>query len=926
MGAGIFQSRGGVMARACATAAVLLAGAPTCLGEALDGTAHWAFQPLPGRAPVQAGEIDARIRASLAGQGLLPSPEAPRAALIRRAAFLVTGLPPSEGEIDAFEQDARPGAWERVVDRLLASPRHGERWAKAWLDASGYADSNGYFNADTDRPLAHRHRDYVIRSINRNKPFDRFVREQLAGDEISGWRPGGPVTPEVVELLEATHFLRNGQDGTGESDGNPDEVRVDRYHALESAVQGLGTSLLGLTVQCAKCHDHKFEPLTQREYYGLQAFLYPAFHVEKWTRPNDRVARAALPGEQEAWRAREAALDQELEAARAGLRAWAAAHRPAGRILFSDDFPPGRPLAGRWSATAPGDDAPGGTPPVRVDAEAAPGAWAGDGRLHLVEGGGPGDRWLCTTTAFDWRPARPGSWVQATFDLVDDRVSAQGTHAERIGFFIAAHDFDDSGKVSGGNLLVDGNPGGASAVDLDYPGADTGHPGRIGKDGYRPGRNYGVRVTRRDDGRLDLGHLVDGLLDGPGLVLSDADLPPGAFGFEYCCGRSFVVDHVVVEASAHDDPAWASADVVFQRELRGRVDEVERRARDVQGRRMPEPGRIAWTTDSGPEAPPVPLLRRGNPKTPGEPVPPLVPAFLGGGRAPEPRRTDATTGRRRALAEWLFEPGSRQAGLVARVAANRVWQQYLGSGLCPTPDNLGLSGARPTHPGLLDDLAAGLASGWDMRALHRAILLSATFRQASVPRDDGLRADPSNRLLWRFPMRRLDAECLRDGMLAAAGVLDGKASGPYVPTPRAPDGEVGPDESLPGGLARSLFLQARRTQVPTFLGLFDAPAMVFTCTRRPSTTMPLQSLAQLNSAFCVRRGLDMARTLEAACPDPARRLDAAFLRSHGRRPTAEEVAASQAFLAAQAPVRGDQGAWADLCQSLLASNGFLYLE
>ena len=164
--------------------------------------------------------------------------------------------------------DRIPGAYERFVDRLLDSPRHGERWAKHWLDAAGYADSNGYFSADSDRPLAFRYRDYVIRAFNRDMPFDQFVREQLAGDELAlagGWRPGKAASPRIIEMLEATHFLRNGQDGTGETDGNPDEVRVDRYYALESSMQILGSCFFGVTWQCAKCHDHKFEPVTQKD-------------------------------------------------------------------------------------------------------------------------------------------------------------------------------------------------------------------------------------------------------------------------------------------------------------------------------------------------------------------------------------------------------------------------------------------------------------------------------------------------------------------------------------------------------------------------------------------------------------------------------------------------------------------------------------
>jgi hypothetical protein len=774
--------------------------------------------------------------------------------------------------------------------------------------------------------LAFRYRDYVIRSFNANKRFDRFIAEQLAGDELSGWAPGQPVTPAIVELLEATHFLRNGQDGSGESDGNPDEVRVDRYYALESAVQIVGTTLWGMTVQCAKCHDHKFEPLTQREYYGLQAFLYPAFDIGRWTKPQERVVRAALPGEAEAWKAREAELDREQERVRGELNRWMAGHRPRGKPLFTDTFDAGQTLAGRWSATAPGDNAPGGKPAVQVDREEAPGAFARDGRLHLFEGGGGGDRWLCTTQSFDWRPAQPGAWIQVTFDLVADRLKETGTHAERVGYFIAAHDFDDSSAVSGGNILIDGNPGGASAVDLDYPGADTKHVGKVGGAAYRPGRNYGVRVSRRDDGKFDLEHLVDGMVDGASLVLTAADLPPGGFAFEYCCGRSFVVDNVVVESADVTAPGWAEANAVYRKELATRRAESERVLAGIQSKRVLEPGRIAWTTDSAPEASPVPLLKRGNPKTPGENVPPHVPAFLRGNGIQEPRPTATTTGRRRALAEWVLEPGSAQSGLLARVTVNRVWQHYFGKGIVATPDNLGMSGARATHPELLEHLAARFARGWDWKGLHREILLSATFRQSSAPRPGALRVDPSNHLLWRFPLMRLDAESIRDALLLTSGRLAPKASGPYVPTPRAADGEVEADESTPDGLSRSVFLQSRRTQVPTFLGVFDAPSIVFTCTRRAATTMPLQSLAQLNSGFVVRRGADLARRVRREHEGESARIESAFRRVIGRGPDAAEKSAAVEFLTEQSRRRSEEGAWADFCQSLYALNAFLYLE
>ena len=291
------------------------------VSRAAPGTDHWAFAPTGSTATaLSARPSAASARRSIASsrrrsrmQGLTLGPDADRATLIRRLSFDLTGVPPRPEEIAAFVDDPDPDAYTRLVDRLLASPRYGERWGKYWLDASGYADSNGYFDADTDRPLAYRYRDYVIRAFNADRPLDQIVREQLAGDELAGERRGPDATPAIIDQLVATHFLRNGQDGTGESDGNPDEVRADKYAVLEGAIQIIGSSLLGLTLQCAKCHDHKFEPVTQKEYYQLQAILYPAFNLEHWLKPNDRVVIAGPRDELVRWEAHEKAIDAQID-------------------------------------------------------------------------------------------------------------------------------------------------------------------------------------------------------------------------------------------------------------------------------------------------------------------------------------------------------------------------------------------------------------------------------------------------------------------------------------------------------------------------------------------------------------------------------------------------------------------------------------
>jgi hypothetical protein len=901
---------------------------PSQAERQVEAQTHWAFKPLKSQKPKQG--IDLFIADTLKKQKLTHSPEADRATLIRRVSFILTGLPPTPEEIDGFLADRKSRAYERMVERYLQSPRYGERLGKIWLDAAGYADSNGYFNADSDRPLAYRYRDYVIRSFNRDKPFDQFVREQIAGDELAGWKPGEPATPAIIELLEATHFMRNGQDGSGESDGNPDEVRADRYYALESQMQTMGSSLLGMTFQCAKCHDHKFEPITQKDYFAFQAFLYPAFNIEKWRNPNDRVAQANLPGELEAWTASEKKFDDQEAALKNELAAWTKANRPAGQGIFRDSFD-GASLTERWSNTAPGDDAPGGNPPVKLDSDTAPGARAAGGVLQIIESGPSQDRWLSTKQSFAWKPAAKGEWIQATFDLVSRRVSDQDKPAERVGYFIATRDFDHSGKVAGGNILIDGNPGGATSVQLGYPNGGAKVVGDFSAH-YSEGHNFGVRVTKTDDDKFELEHLVDGAIDGKAIVFKGADLPDGGFGFEYCCGRSFTVDNVVIESSNGADPAWAKANEIFSKDWAARKKSLEKETKKIAAQRTPKPGRIAWTTDANAEPPEVRLLKRGNHKTPGEIVEPAFPVFFKSGEV-KAAATKTTTGRRQAWAHWLTETNSPQSALLARVTVNRLWQSCFGVGLVSTPDNLGLSGARPSHPELLEWLAADFTqNGWSQKATLRRILLSKTSRQSSLPNPRGMAADPSNHALWRFPIQRLDAESIRDAMLASAGKLSPKTDGPYVPTTRTGEGEVVVDEAKPDGLARAIFLQHRRTQVPTFLASFDAPSVVFNCTRRGVTTMPLQSLSLLNSEFSTQRGEDLAARLKRDCgADETKRIERAFVLATGRKPEAEERSLAAKFVADQKKFYADkpdadERAWADFAQSLFASNQFLYIQ
>ena len=918
----------------------IAAGAPglsAANAEGADAELHWAFRKLrpPAIPAVQHADLlrtpfDAHVEAALEGAGLTLGPEAPREVQIRRVALDLVGEPPTPEEVEQFRQDSQPLAYERMVERYLASSRFGERWGKHWLDAAGYADSNGYFSADTERPHAWRYRDYVIRSLNTDKPFDRFLREQLCGDELAQFRPGQPVTPEQIELLEATHFLRNGQDGSDIGVQEPEAFEVDRRAALEAVVQVTATSLLGLSVHCARCHDHKFDPITQREYYQLQAILFPAFNPQDWINPKDRVIYAYLPGEKEQWEQQERELRDQLARLKADYSAWLAANREPSEVLFEESFAEG--WAARWSATAPGDDQPSAA--IALEQSNPPAARVQEGALQIIAGAG--EAWLATNRAFDWTPDELGGWIQATFDLVDNKV--QGGPAERLGYSIAAHDFNDSGSLDGGNLLIDGNPSTATTVYRDYPGSDQKAIGPIGAQGYAPGRNYGVRVTHVEEGKYRLDHIVDGLPDGASLTLAAADLPNGGFAFFYCQGRNFVVDNLRIERSLA--AGEAAGDVAaIRKSIAERRSQYDQQRKNLESQRSPQPGRaIAWVSDKSGKPPVVPFLTRGQYHLREGDVPPMALSILsppGEEFLPPPPAPDgATTGRRSAFADWLLRPDGRPSALLARVHVNRVWRQYFGRGLVSTTDNLGLGGALPTHPELLEELAAGfVAQGWSQKELHRRILNSAVYRQSSAPHGEGLARDPDNRLWWRFPLRRLEAEVIRDSMLAVAGQLDRTPHGPAVPTRQTPIGEVIVDEQVPGAWRRSVYLQQRRSQILSFMKVFDAPAVATICTTRPSSTVPLQSLALLNSDFALARAEAFARRLLAETDgSTAAVVDRAWPLAVGREPTANEKALAAEFLESQREQYIATGAeaplWAttDFCQMLLASSPFLHLE
>jgi hypothetical protein len=785
--------------------AVLLAwGAPTAWGT---NSTHWAFQPLvrpsiPVAAP--SSVVDAFISATLAKSSHALAPTADRRTLIRRLSFDLRGLPPSPQEVVEFLNDDRAEAYERLVETFLGSPRYGERWGRHWLDLVGYADSNGYFSADSDRPLAWKFRDYVVRSINADKPLDRFIQEQIAGDELAGYVAGGDVTPEMIDPLIATHFWRNAPDGTGESDGNPLEVKVDKYAVIEGSVQILGSAFLGLTLQCARCHDHKFEPVTQEEYYQLQAILRPAFNFDRWLKPNERVIEVGTRAERERHQRRSTEIERDLKTFKESLEGLAA---PFRRQALEENLAPLEASLRKAIQKA-------------ID------------------------------TKDKERTDAMKSLLKTNAALVE--ISTEALHQKFPALAAAAEPISQAIKT---------------------------------KEGEKPPPLDRIAVTFETTNSAPLHHLlVRGNHASEGKEVTPGT--PAVFKVSFNVAAPAESTHAA--ASDPGSPCSSPADVV---------------------------------------------------------KPP-------------------SSGRRLALAHWLTSP---ENPIVARVLVNRIWHHHFGQGLVSSIDNFGQSGARPVCPELLDWLASELIrSGWSLKHLHRLILNSATWKQTA---NDGVRPSPGaasreggksqdvskpaprsitrdgDTAITRSAPRRLDAESLRDAMLTVSGELDLAAGGPSVPTKTDKQGQVIIDEKQPGAWRRSIYLQQRRTHPVDFLATFDGPAHNPVCVQRVSSTVALQSLSLLNSEFVHLRARAFAKRVmssaafqpvQSAVEDERRSglksaLPLAFELAYNRPPTHDELAAAEAFVREQSTLYEGQPeasvrVWIDLCQMLLASNAFLYVD
>lgn len=801
---------------------------------------HWAFQPLERPQVPQAeawkleprnpklefrNPVDAFVAATLVKRGLSPSSEADRATLIRRLKFDLLGLPPSPDEVAEFVADLEPDAYERLVDRYLASPHFGERWARHWLDVVRFAESHG-FEMNQPRPNAWPYRDYVIRSFNEDKPYDQFVFEQLAGD--------------TVGADEATGFLVG---GPWDQVKSPDlgltlQQRADELHDMVSTT---GSVFLGLTVGCGRCHNHKFDPISQLDYYGLTACFAGVQHGERPLRTPESEQR-----QHQAARVREQIAAVEAEIQRLDPQA-----KRSG-VVFVERF---APTKARY---------------VRMT-------------IHATNSAEP-----C---------------------LDELEVFTSGENSENVALAARGTKARASGSLSG-----------FAIHKLEHV-----HDGRYGNSfswiSNEPGRGW-----------LELELPQEFVINR---VVWSRDREPAQYKDRTATKYVFEVsaDRSKWQPVAGSDFQFASLspqDKARFEQLTTQRSALQKSLADVSAVPMTYSGKLVSPEETF-------RLHRGDPMQKREPVAPAGLASFGskwqlGLNSPEVQR-------RVQLAKWINEPANP---LTARVIVNRLWHYHFGTGLVDTPSDFGLNGGRPSHPELLNWLAADhvgkpedrnpqsepehsalVTRQFSLKALHRLIVTSATYRQASTPREEGMAADAGSRLLWRFPPRRLEAEALRDTILATSGQLDRLMGGSgfdlfesnanYVRVFNSKQ-EFDPATDF----RRMVYSHKHRMQLDDTFGAFDCPDAGQVAPKRNSSNTPLQALNMLNSRFVIQQAnLFAERVQREAGHDPAAQAAHALRTAFSREPTAVESQGAAAFLR-------EHGLSA-LCRALFNANEFLFV-
>jgi Protein of unknown function (DUF1553)/Protein of unknown function (DUF1549)/Planctomycete cytochrome C len=831
---------------------------------------HWAFQPLAHAAPPAVknqswvrNPIDAFVLARLEAAGLAPSPEADKATLARRVSLDLLGLPPSVEEVSAFLADTSGDAYERLVDRLLSSPHYGEHWGRHWLDLARYADSNGY-TIDSGRSIW-KYRDWVIAALNRDLPFDQFAIEQLAGDMLEH-----PSTDQLV----ATGFHRNTM--VNEEGGTDDEQF--RVEAVVDRVSTTGQAFLGLTLGCARCHDHKYDPISQREFYQLFAIFNGADEPTLQV-PTDQQSKE-LP-------ALEAEIKQTEQ--RIAMVDGSAAGRQADwESRFAGQLPT------EWTVLNVQATSAGGVTFKKLD----------DG--SLVAGGVIPSTDVYTLTAN--LPERATSAVRIEL-LTHESLPKGGPGLAENGNFVLSElglSATGPGTAADGRVAVD------QAV-ADYSG--TKGPVASAVDGKRAtGWNihaekdlnvartavFFLKEPLAASAQRRLTLTMDQQYKEPRYLMGRFRISASGAKREALALPSEIATALVV-ASGERTKEQSEAVRKYYQSVDPERTPLSKRLAELQKQIKQLNDRITTTLvmreRDEPRATFVHL--RGDFLNKGAAVEPDVPRVLPAihARGKKPDRLD--------FARWIVDADNP---LTPRVTVNRVWQRYFGTGLVATENDFGMQGEKPTHPELLDWLAGQLIeNGWSLKAMHRLIVTSNTYRQSSRLRPELTAADPYNKLLARQQRLRLEAETIRDSALAASGLLAADIGGPgvYPPQPKGiyaftQQVKFWNEKTDADRYRRGMYTYLWRSSPYPFLRTFDAPDGVVTCTRRPRSNTPLQALTLANDRafFEIAQGF-AARLLAEPAVDDNERIRLAFRKALAREPSDAESADLLEYLGSQ---------------------------
>jgi hypothetical protein len=867
-------------------------------------TDWWSLRPLTGPATPAVKDaaavrnpIDAFVLAKLQTAGLTPSPEADRRTLIRRLTFDLHGLPPTPEEVAAYVNDADGLAYEKLVDRLLASPRYGERWGRHWLDVVHYGDTHGY-DKDKRRDNAWPYRDYIIRSLNADKPYAQFIKEQVAGDVLVPGEPDGII---------ATGFIAAGPwDFVGHvelREGTVEKAKtrlIDRDDMVSNTI----ATFMSLTIHCARCHDHKFDPIPQRDYYQLQAVFAG---VDRGDRPYADLATACRRAE---LNERNKALEKEALALRDKVNA--ESNNDLGRLeqeaaklrqhlttLPSATPKNASPTNGYHSAVMPKQEE---TKWVQIDlGQSIP--------LELIR--------LHPARPTDF-PDTPGFGFPARFrvEIGDDATFAK---AETVADHSQA-DFPNPGDVPW-SVTLSKRPARYVRITATklWPRTNDYVFALAEAEVLSDGKNVAAkaRVTAKDSieaGRWSTKYLVDGFTSRQELTeVSDAKMA--------------LVREQRTAAERRLKEIESQTLETYDKHFHGRVNEFKRLTDESMSVRqqiqaLPLLPKVYAVVPRPPQV--VHVLNRGDVEKPGELVQPGGLSCIAGPQAKVGVSAAFTEGQRRAaLADWIADTRNP---LTWRSIVNRVWHYHFGRGLVDTPSDFGRNGSLPSHPELLDWLAAEFRdNGQSPKQLHRLIVTSATYRQASAHRPEAAKADADNRLLWRMNRSRLDAEEVRDAVLAISGQMRWQMGGPGFELFRFKDDHspVYDHSALekindPSGYRRSVYRFVVRSVPNPFLECLDCADPNINTPVRSTTLTALQALALLNDAFMLRQSELLAERLRMISDNPSRQIEAAYLSAFGRPPTTEEKAALTSYAA--------KHGLANACRLLFNTNEFVFVD